>query len=190
MDLSFSCGLVRMENMGAGQSGFQEVLNNESQDFLPGLEIRIAELLKQRQLTVTTAESITGGLVANCLTSVPGSSVFYLGGVVSYSVKAKISQLGVSPRLIGQKGVVSAEVAQDMAKGIRERLDADLGISTTGFAGPAVSDTEKVGLVFVGLATRERVTSQQFYFEGSREEIRERTKDAVLGLLYFEVKGM
>ncbi|MFH1428675.1 MAG: CinA family protein [Candidatus Margulisiibacteriota bacterium] len=171
------------------KSRFQSILAEESQEFQQNLEAKVAYILQKRHLTVASAESITAGLIAYRLTTQPGSSSFYSGGVTCYSARAKVHQLGILPKTIAVKGEVSAEVATAMAEEIRRRLDTDLGLSATGFAGPAVSDTEKVGLVFIGLATRERSAVHQFLFDGDRDSIRRQTADAALGLLYFEVEG-
>lgn len=117
------------------------------------LEARVGSLLRQRGLTLATAESCTGGLAGHRLTNVPGSSDYYLGGVVVYADGAKVALLGVDADLLAQAGAVSAEVAQRMATRVRERLRADIGIAVTGIAGPAGGSAEKpVGLTYIALA--------------------------------------
>ena len=104
---------------------------------------------RERGLTLATAESCTGGLVAARLTSVPGSSDVFVGGIVSYANEVKIGELGVPAELIEQHGAVSAEVAEAMARGARERLGVDVAVSVTGVAGPDGGTEEKpVGLVY------------------------------------------
>ncbi|MGC8473481.1 MAG: CinA family protein [Candidatus Dormibacteria bacterium] len=102
--------------------------------------------------SIATAESCTGGLLASLLTSVPGASAAFLGGVVAYSNQVKVSQLGVPADLLEQVGAVSEEVALAMAKGVRRALGADLGVGITGVAGPGHSEMKPPGLVYVALA--------------------------------------
>mgnify|MGYP000926756578 CR=1 FL=1 len=141
----------------------------------------VSESLKKMGLTIATAESCTGGLLGATLTQLPGSSDFYLGGVVSYSNALKESFLGVNPNTLERYGAVSAETALEMAAGIRERTHSDLGVSITGIAGPGGGSKEKpVGLVYIGLATPEGTQAQKFQFQGERESIRQHTVQAAL----------
>jgi nicotinamide-nucleotide amidase len=118
--------------------------------------------LRTAGASIALAESCTGGLIAHWLTEIPGVSEFFPGGVVSYSNRAKIDLLGVPAELIAQHGAVSAEVAEAMARGARERFHADLGLSVTGIAGPGGGTPEKpVGLVYLGLATRDSVDTRK-----------------------------
>ena len=117
------------------------------------LEEVVGHMLRDRSLTVAVAESCTGGYVAHALTNIPGSSVYMAGGVVAYSNRAKMDVLGVSPDALRQHGAVSEEVAAQMAEGVRHRLGADMGLSTTGIAGPDGGTAEKpVGTVWIGYA--------------------------------------
>ena len=119
-------------------------------------------LLARTGTTLATAESCTGGLVSEMLTTLPGVSAHFLGGVVSYSNEAKINFLGVDPTLIETQGAVSPEVAAAMAKGARERFNADIAVSITGVAGPSGGSAEKpVGLVYLGLATDRGVQTRR-----------------------------
>lgn len=150
------------------------------------LQAVVGRLLGERGLTVATAESCTGGLLAKRLTDVPGSSAYFLRGAVAYSNQAKVDLLGVPAKLIEQHGAVSEEVARAMAVGCRERSGTDLAVSTTGVAGPAGGTPAKpVGLVFVALAAREGCEVRQLRFGGhlSRESIRERTCSIALNML-------
>ena len=144
------------------------VFGVESED----LQDVVIRLLRERNLSVATAESLTGGLVAHRLAQVPGASDVLRGGVVAYQNAAKIGLLGVPAELIERHTAVSAPVAEAMARGIRERLDVDVAVSTTGNAGPT---GEPVGLAFVGLATRDGVASSTtFNWFGTRQEIQSR----------------
>jgi nicotinamide-nucleotide amidase len=112
--------------------------------------------------TLATAESCTGGLIAHLLTAIAGVSLYYLGGVVSYANEAKVALLGVLPGLLEVHGAVSPEVARAMALGVRERLGAEMGLSVTGIAGPTGGTPDKpVGLVYLGLATADRVQTRR-----------------------------
>src|SRR4051794_3182826 len=106
--------------------------------------------LRDKGLTLSTAESLTGGRIALALTSVPGSSKAYGGGVVTYATEIKIAVLGVPPELVEEHGVVSAECAAEMAKRVRRVVPADIGLSTTGVAGPDRQEDKHVGTVFIG----------------------------------------
>ncbi|MHB9149735.1 MAG: competence/damage-inducible protein A [Thermoleophilia bacterium] len=144
----------------------------------------LGALLRDRGLTIATAESCTGGLVAKRLTDHPGSSDFFVGGVVTYSDALKTRLLGVEPALLKEHGAVSEEVALAMARGARERLGAECSIATTGIAGPTGGTAEKpVGLVYVATAIGDDVKARQFNMFRSREEIRERTAYASLDVL-------
>ncbi|BCV25006.1 competence/damage-inducible protein A [Gelria sp. Kuro-4] len=151
----------------------------------------VGRLLKAREATLAVAESCTGGLVADWLTNVPGSSEYFLGGVVSYSNAAKEKVLGVPPALLAQQGAVSAEVAEAMAKGVRALLGADYGAAVTGLAGPGGGTPEKpVGLVFVAAADAGRVVSERYEWRGGRLVIKRRAAQAALNLLRRLVAGL
>lgn len=136
----------------------------------------VGQLLKNKQFTIATAESCTGGLMGAALTQEPGSSGFYLGGVVSYSNSLKQGLLGVSEKTLLKYGAVSEEVAKEMAEGIRSKVGSDLAISTTGIAGPdGGSDQKPVGLVYIGLATPEGVQVEKLQLYGERESVRQLT---------------
>jgi len=153
----------------------------------------VAMQLKAKGLTVAVAESCTGGLVAQRLTSVPGSSAYFNRGFVVYSDRAKTDLLKVSESLIRTKGAVSAEVAQAMAQGARQRSETDLGLAVTGIAGPSGGTKEKpVGLLFLALADKRQAIGRSFHFSGDREGIRRRSSQAALDLLrrYMSVKAI
>ncbi|MFQ5723638.1 MAG: CinA family protein, partial [Terriglobia bacterium] len=134
--------------------------------------------------TLAVAESCTGGLVAERLTNVSGSSHYFLGGVVCYSGKLKSKVVGVSDALLKRKGEVSVEVAESLAKKIRRRTGAVLGLGVTGIAGPTGGSPDKpVGTVFISLADAHRVKSEKHRFLGDRERIRWQTSQAALDLV-------
>lgn len=150
------------------------------------LDAVVARLLREAKVTVAVAESCTGGLVGERLTSVPGSSAYFLGGVVAYSNGAKEDLLHVPEELLERFGAVSAEVAEAMARGARERFGADLGLAVTGVAGPGGGTEQKpVGRVFLALADRDGVHSVRADFgeEPGREGVRRLASQAALNLL-------
>lgn len=135
----------------------------------------------ERGLTVAVAESCTGGLVAAAITAIPGSSGYFLGGVVSYANEAKEAFLDVPRATLEAHGAVSREVAESMAAGARARFGVALAVSTTGIAGPDGGSSEKpVGLVHLGLATADEVASKRLQLPGDRDAIREAAADAAL----------
>lgn len=134
--------------------------------------------------SLAVAESCTGGLIAERLTNVPGSSVYFKEGVVTYSNDAKIRSLGVERELIMEHGAVSAQVAEAMAEGVRHRADTDFGLSVTGIAGPGGGTDEKpVGLVFIALADDAHTEHRKLNLPGDRQLIRWRASQAALDLL-------
>lgn len=137
------------------------------------LEEMIAKLLTENRATIAVAESCTGGLLAERLTKVPGSSAYFLGGVVCYSNEMKSALVGVPPELIQSKGAVSEEVARALADGIRKRAGATFGLGVTGIAGPGGGTPEKpVGLVHIAMADEHGVREKKFQLPGDRELIR------------------
>jgi nicotinamide-nucleotide amidase len=145
-------------------------------------ESLMAELVRT-QATLATAESCTGGLIAHMITAMPGVSPYYLGGVVSYANEAKSDLIGVPEPLLQEHGAVSAEVAAAMADGVRTRLGADVGLSTTGVAGPTGGTPEKpVGLVYLGLATAESTQTRRIDIgsDQPRDVIQQRSAKAAL----------
>jgi PncC family amidohydrolase len=145
---------------------------------------RLQEVCIGRRITVATAESCTGGLVAEAITSVSGSSAYFLGGYVTYADALKQSALGVSEALLAAHGAVSAEVAEAMAAGARERAGASLAVSVTGVAGPDGGTAAKpVGLVYLALATAGDVQVRRLQLAGDREGIRTASTAAALAWL-------
>lgn len=146
----------------------------------------IHALLQARGRTLAVAESITGGRIAAALTSVPGSSASFAGGVVAYANSVKIAELGVDAGTIDRAGAVSEEVAREMARGVRVKIDADLALATTGIAGPSGGTPEKpVGLVWFALDdSRGTACAQRFQLAGEREAIAMRATTIALGMLW------
>ena len=148
------------------------------------LEQVVADLLFGQKRTVAVAESCTAGLVSHLLTNISGSSAYLLGGVVAYSNEVKQKVLGVSAGTLATRGAVSAETAAEMAEGIKELAGADLGLATTGIAGPTGGTPEKpVGLVFVGYAGPDGTETQRFVFHRERLSNKYRFAYAALNLL-------
>jgi len=148
------------------------------------LEDNLKQLFVAKRLTLASAESCTAGLLAGRITDVPGSSAYFLGGVVSYSNEAKETLLGVDHAALVAHGAVSEEVARQMARGIRLRLGADVGISITGVAGPEGGTTEKpVGLTWIGLSDRHGERAERFVWTSDRAGNRARSVEAALRLL-------
>ena len=141
--------------------------------------LKVVEKLIKRKLTIATAESITGGLIAKMITDVPGSSDILKESFVTYAVEAKVNILGVEKSIIDKFGVVSAEVAKDMVVKLKMITGRDICISTTGNAGPTVCDDKPVGRVYVGINYLDEVKVLELNLEGSREEIREKTADTI-----------
>jgi PncC family amidohydrolase len=136
------------------------------------LGARLHGELLRRGLTVATAESLTGGAVADLVSGTPGASATYLGGVVSYATAVKQQLLGVSQATVDRHGVVSARCAAEMATGVRTLLGADFGVSTTGVAGPDAQEGKPVGLVYVGVAGAFGVETYEMHLTGDRAAIR------------------
>ena len=150
----------------------------------------VAALLAGKRLTLSVAESLTAGLVCDRLASVPGASAWLMGGIVSYTDRVKVAQLGVPQAMLDAHGAVSAEVAEAMAVGVRARLGTDLGLSTTGLAGPDSDESGKpVGLVFVGLAWEGGSETATVNWMGTRQEIRSRTARLALNKLRLHLLG-
>ncbi|WKZ49796.1 MAG: CinA family protein [Anaerolineales bacterium] len=137
----------------------------------PTLESLLGQLLRERGWKLATAESCTGGLVADRITDTPGSSDYFLGGFVSYAYEAKVASLGVSWDTLQRYGAVSRETVLEMARGARNALGADVAISVSGIAGPGGGLPQKpVGTTWIGLVTPEGEQAEVFYWKGDRRE--------------------
>ena len=141
------------------------------------------EALRRVGATVATAESLTGGLVAASLVSVPGASEVVRGGVVAYAPEVKTGLLGVDPELVAARGTVDADVARQMAQRAREACEATYGVSTTGVAGPDASEGKPPGTVHIAVAGPSRTAHLELRLSGDRDEIRSATVREVLALL-------
>lgn len=150
---------------------------------------RLAVLaLKEHGLTVATCESLTGGLICATLVDVPGASSVVRGGLITYQTDTKTLLADVPAALIGAKGVVSAQVAQAMAEGTRQRLGVDIAVSATGMASPGESWEPPAGTVFVGVASAKGARAIPLKLSGSRAEVRQQTVKAALEAIIEEAK--
>ena len=137
---------------------------------------KVSMLLKKQKITVATAESCTGGLIAHTLTNVSGSSNYFDRGIISYSNTAKMELLDVPEELFRKHGAVSKLVAKAMAKGVRIKSNVDIGIATTGVAGPTGGTKKKpVGLVYIAVSTSDKTEVKKFQFLGDRLQNKEST---------------
>jgi nicotinamide-nucleotide amidase len=198
-----SPGRVRLRLTARGEN--QEILENAIQenveklskiinDIIVGfdenetIEVVVGRLLTSQNKTIATAESCTGGKIAQMLTSVSGASNYFRGSVVSYATDVKTSVLGVSSDIITEKTVVSAEVASAMAIGVQKLMQTDYAIATTGNAGPTKGDSDaEVGTVFIALATPNDIIVEEFNFGQPREKVIDRTANKALELLQKEI---
>ena len=155
-------------------------------DLLPSEKLTLAarahELFKRKGLTLSLAESCTGGLISHMLTSIAGASAFFEAGAVTYSSGAKMKMLGVSGHVLGNFGAVSAETAAEMATKIRALLGTDFSLSTTGNLGPDVLEGKERGLVYIGIASRAGVEVKTLHL---KEERRENQEEAARKALEF-----
>ncbi|MFC2158584.1 CinA family protein, partial [Acidobacteriota bacterium] len=154
------------------------------------LESVVGSILKDRGQTVSTAESCTGGFLGHRLTNIPGSSTYYILGIVAYSNQAKISELGIDPELIDKHGAVSSQVAEVMARNVREKCSSDFGLGVTGIAGPDGGTPEKpVGLVFTALSWLGGQHVEKNIFLGSRDRIKFQSSQKILDMLRLHLHG-
>ncbi len=152
-------------------------------------EKRIARILRKKKKTLAVAESCTGGLVSSRITDVPGSSDYFLGGIVAYSNNVKISLLGVPGATIRKYGAVSRETAIAMARGAKKVLKADMAVSVTGIAGPTGGSARKpVGLAYTAFVAGKAVKVRKLNFKGSRTSIKAKFTQAVLEMVEESVK--
>jgi len=134
--------------------------------------VELVEKISMLGVSIATVESCTGGMLSQYLTSKPGSSAWFVGGLVTYTNKAKIKFAGVSEQNLKLNGTISQATAEEMARGGLEAFEADISISITGLAGPASDGIHKVGTVWIAWCTESKMHSKDFYFEGDRDEVR------------------
>ena len=148
------------------------------------IEEKLGRLLRERGLSLVTAESCTGGLVADRITDIPGSSEYFLGGVVAYDNRIKVEVLMVAQETLDRHGAVSEATVRAMAEGARRLLGADLAVSVSGVAGPGGGSAEKpVGTTWIGLADRQGSRARQFCWQGDRRENKAASAQAALELV-------
>jgi nicotinamide-nucleotide amidase len=153
------------------------------------LEVIIGNLLKNNNLSLSVAESCTGGWISSLLTSVPGASIYYKGGVIAYSNEIKINELNVSPHTLMINGAVSQAVVEHMADGARNKLNTDYAIAVTGIAGPTGGTEEKpVGTTWIALASRKRILSNVYNFGEDRGRNIQKAAIAALFMLHETLK--
>lgn len=147
------------------------------------------QLCIEKGVSIAVAESCTAGLIASKLTTLPGSSSYFNGGVVAYQNEIKIKILGVSQSIIDEKTEVSVEVVNQMAKSVLEKFDANFAIATTGYAGPAGGTNKNpIGTVFIAIASVVEVVVNRFVFLGDRQSVVNQASESALSLLYNEIK--
>ena len=152
------------------------------------IEVVLGRLLTEKKVTISTAESCTGGKIAATLSSVSGASNYFKGSVVSYATQTKISVLGIANEAVAKYGVVSAEVATEMAKAAQKIMASDYAIATTGNAGPTKGDeAAELGTVFIAIATPKGVFVEEFNFGQPREKVIDRAVSKALELIYKEI---
>ena len=148
-------------------------------------EEEIGDALRKEEISISSAESCTGGLISHIITNVPGSSEYYKGGVIAYANEVKENVLHVSKDILEEQGAVSAECAMAMAKGVRELLRTDVGIATTGIAGPTGGTPDKpVGLIYIALATKDYVYHAKHIFHEDRDGNKREAANAALEMLW------
>ena len=155
------------------------------------IEDIVCKLLLEKNLTISTAESCTGGLVSATLINYPGVSSVFMEGCVAYSNEAKINRLGVKKETLDKFGAVSEETAREMAQGIAKNFKTNIGLSTTGIAGPGGGSKEKpVGLVYIGIYINGKTIVRKFIFDGNRQEIRLKATNTILNELKIELLNL
>jgi nicotinamide-nucleotide amidase len=196
---------LRLSTKGSDEKKLNETVNKKIEelktlipDYIYGyevygeeretLEMMVGKILKEKNKTISTAESCTGGYISHLITKVPGSSRYYIGSVISYAYEVKESELNVPHETILKHGAVSQPVVEQMAKAIRERYKTDYSISASGIAGPDGGTPDKpVGTVWIAVATPEKIISKKFLFGNHRERNIQKTADAALKMLKEEL---
>ncbi|MDF1672914.1 MAG: competence/damage-inducible protein A [Vicingaceae bacterium] len=192
---------LRLSSIGLDRNKLQQDINfkvEELKKIIPDniyseneedIQRVIGDLLRSKKLTVSTAESCTGGYIAHLITEIAGSSDYYLGSILSYANEVKINQLGVNADDIKKYGAVSQQVVKQMALGVKNNLKTDYALATSGIAGPTGgSDAKPVGTVWIAVATPNGVISEKFVFGKQRDINIQRASIAALGMLRREIK--
>ena len=178
----------QMEKMEAEVAKLKEILGDLIYaDEDSNLETQIGKLLKEHGLTLSAAESCTGGEIAHLITTVPGSSSYFLGSVTSYAIPVKETVLGVPSSLIEKHGVVSSEVAAAMAEGVRKLTGSDYSVSTTGVAGPGADGDIPEGTVWIGVATPKGTYTVKYNYKNDRKRNIERFSASALNFLRLHI---
>jgi len=158
---------------------------------MQGIEQKVGDLLRQRGLTLGLVESATGGLISHLITNVPGSSDYYKGSITAYSNQAKVDLVGVMEETIKKYGAVSPQVAEEMAKGGKKVLNADICLADSGIAGPGGATKDKpVGLFYFGLSHKAETFSRKYNFHGNRRQNKQAAAEAVLSWLREYLLGL
>ncbi len=145
------------------------------------MEDLIGKILSEKGLTISVAESCTGGIIGGLITDVPGSSRYFKGGIISYSDESKVNILNVSSGTITEHGAVSNRTAREMAEGVKHLFNSHIGLAVTGIAGPEGGSKEKpVGTIFIGLAVEDETFTFRYHFHGTRRQIRRKTAERAL----------
>lgn len=154
------------------------------------LEVEVGRLLSERKLRLGLAESCTGGLLGHQITNIPGSSEYFMGGVISYSYEAKVAMLGVSWKTLNTFGAVSRNTVLEMARGVKKLLDVDIAVSISGIAGPGGATPDKpVGTTWIGLVANDGEWAHEFHFTGDREQNKTASAEAALQMLLDYLSG-
>lgn len=154
------------------------------------LAVAVGKMLSAKKLSLAVAESCTGGLIGHLITEVPGSSEYFIGGIVAYSYEAKEKLLGVHHDTLYDHGAVSPETAVEMARGVRRTLSADIGVSVTGIAGPGGGMPGKpVGLVYICLSTRDFERTERYAWDKDRSGNKQDSAEAALSMLKDYLEG-
>jgi len=154
------------------------------------LEVEVGRLLSGRKLRLGLAESCTGGLLGHQITNIPGSSEYFMGGVISYSYEAKVAMLGVSWETLNTFGAVSRNTVLEMARGVKKLLDVDIAVSISGIAGPGGATPDKpVGTTWIGLVANDGEWAHEFHFTGDREQNKTASAEAALQMLLDYLSG-
>ncbi len=192
---------LRLSAKGTDKVLLENGLNNEIKkldalinDIIVGfdesetIEVSLGKLLTDKKVSLSVAESCTGGYISQLLTSIPGSSAYFKGSIISYTRELKENYLNVNSKTIDEHTIVSKEVVEEMALGIQKKMKTDFAIATTGNAGPTKDETDKnVGTVFIGIATPEGVFSEEFFFGKPRSKVIQRASVKALEMLRKEI---